>query len=161
MRALIGLVVLGTLFVMAASWQSRMTSELRKDRSQRYNVADDSASGQEGWSRLILGRPSGVDPLLIPEPQGPAVSFPPQLTPPPAAPDPAPAPRFRPDRVHRVRANEVLGKICQEHYDVRPLDAVVEAVATYNELASPDDIREGQELLLPDPAFLFNERARR
>lgn len=40
---------------------------------------------------------------------------------------------------------------------MRPLDAVVAAVATYNELASPDDIREGQELLLPDPAALFPE----
>ena len=161
MRALIGLVVLGTLFVMAASWQSRMTSELRKDRSRRYNVADDSATGQEGWSRLILGRPSGVDPLLIPEPQGPAASFSPQLAPPSAAPEPAPAPRFRPDRVHRVQANEVLGKICQEHYEVRPLAAVVDRIAKYNDLDSPNDIREGQELRLPDPDFLFRERAGR
>lgn len=157
MRALIGLVVLGTLFIMAASWQSRMTSELRQDRSQRYNVADDSAPGQEGWSRLILGRPSGADPLRVLESGGPAVTFSPEVTPGPPTPDPEPAYRYRGDRVHRVRSNEVLGKICQEHYEVRPLDAVVAAVATYNELASPDDIREGQELLLPDPAALFPE----
>lgn len=161
MRALIGLVVLGTLFVMAASWQSRMTSELRKDRSRRYNVADDSASGEEGWSRLVLGRPSGADPLLIPEPQAPVAIFSPQVAPPPATPDPTPSPRFRRDRVHRVRPNEVLGKICQEHYEERPLAAVVEAVATYNDLASPNDIREGQELLLPDPAVLFRDRSGR
>lgn len=161
MRALIGLVVLGTLFVMAASWQSRMTSELRRDRSQRYNVADDSVPGQEGWSRLVLGRPSGADPLLVVESVAPTTTFSPRAVPRPVTPDPEPAPRYRGDRVHRVRSNEVLGKICQEHYDVRPLEAVVEAVATYNELASPDDIREGQELLLPDPAFLFNERTRR
>ncbi|MEC8495556.1 MAG: hypothetical protein VXZ39_11560 [Planctomycetota bacterium] len=161
MRALIGLMVLGTLFVMAASWQSRMTSELRKDRSQRYNVADDSAPGQEGWSRLILGRPSGADPLLISEPRGPVASFSLQEAPRPVRPDPTPAPRFRRDRVHRVRPNEVLGKICQENYEVRPLATVVERVAIYNDLASPNDIREGQELLLPDPAVLFPERPRR
>lgn len=159
MRALIGLLVLGTLFVMAASWQSKMTERLREDRAQRYNVADDSAAGQEGWSRLILGRPSGAEPLLIPEPQGPSASFVPPQPPPQPAPEPEPTPRFRRDRVHRVQPNEVLGKICQDHYEVRPLAAVVARVATYNDLASPDDIREGQELLLPDAAVLFPERA--
>ena len=98
MRALIGLVVLGTLFVMAASWQSRMTSELRRDRSQRYNVADDSAPGQEGWSRLVLGRPSGADPLLVVESVAPTTTFSPQVVPRRGArPEPAP---YRGDRVH-------------------------------------------------------------
>ena len=78
-----------------------MTSELRQDRSQRYNVADDSAPGQEGWSRLILGRPSGADPLRVSS-SGPAVTFSPEVTPGRrrSIPTGLPLPR---DRVHRVR----------------------------------------------------------
>ena len=159
MRALIGLVVLGTLFVMAASWQSRMTSELRgTDPSD--TTWPTRPTGEEGWSRLVLGRPSGADPLLVVESVAPTTTFSPAGVPRPVTSRRNRHPASAGDRVHRVRPNEVLGKICQEHYDVRPLAAVVEAVATYNDLASPDDIREG-ELLLPDPAVLFRERARR
>lgn len=163
MRALIGLLVLGTLFIMAASWQKRMTSRLHDDRAQRYNVADDSAANQEGWSRLILGRPSGAEPLIVPEPQPPAASYvrQPAAAAPPAPveePEPTPPQRFRKDQIYTVQPGEVLSRICQEHYTVRPLPTLIERVATYNDLSSPDELRAGDELLLPDPAVLFPGR---
>lgn len=173
MRALLGLLVLGALFIMAASWQNRMTSRLREDRSQRYNVASDSVAGQEGWSRLILGRPSGAEPLPLPDPlpedqqlaYGAGGGAPGELDPgdqsqggiPPIAPS-ASGPRYRPDDRHVVQKDEVLSTICQNHYDVRPLHLLVDRVAIYNDLKTANDIRIGTELRLPDPAVLFPDR---
>lgn len=159
MRALLGLLVLGSLFVMAASWQNRTTAGIQDRRAQRYGIPDDSAAGTDGWSRLVLGRPSGADPIRLPEPVGPA----PDPTPgpgtggvtPPIEPPVTPIPR---DFEYEVKPADVLGVICQRHYDVRPLAAVVEAVSRYNNLKSADDIRAGKILLLPDPAVLFPNR---
>lgn len=163
MRALLGLLILGSLFVMAASWQLRTTSDLRDSQSKRYNVASDTELGGPGWSRLVLGRPSGADPLAIPEPARDPGRPPAPGTdgilddlPPPV---PAPPPvRLPPDRVYTVKKNEVLGTICQKEYEVRPLHDLIQRVARYNNLASAGDIREGQELLLPDARVLYPDR---
>jgi len=155
---------------MAASWQNRMTSKLRGDRAQRYNIASDSVAGQEGWSRLILGRPSGADPLPLPEPspedqvlasgagnEAPGSSPTGRVQPRPES-APGAGPRYRPDELHVVQPNEVLSTICQKHYEVRPLHLLVERVATYNDLKSANDIHIGDELRLPDAAVLFPDR---
>ena len=163
MRALIGLLVLGSLFVMAASWQNRTTSQLRDRRAQRYGIPSDSIASPAGWSRLVLGRPSGADPLALPEPPpgvhldgegghgagGTLVDGGGGLGPRRLIPS---------DFPYTVQANDVLGVICQKHYDVRPLEPVVKAVATYNDLASPNSIRSGDVLLLPDASILFGTR---
>ena len=68
MRALIGLLVLGCLFIMAASWQNRTTAELQSRRALRYAAPADAAeTDMAGWSRMVFGRPSGVEPLAIPD----------------------------------------------------------------------------------------------
>ena len=159
MRALIGLLVLGSLFVMAASWQNRTTSQLRDRRAQRYGIPSDSIASPEGWSRLVLGRPSGAEPLALPE-------LPPDFRPVDddsgartAQELPSPNPMLIPaDFSYTVKSNDVLGTICQKHYDVRPLARVVRAVATYNDLSSQDAIRSGDVILLPDATVLFGPR---
>ncbi|MEM1451726.1 MAG: LysM peptidoglycan-binding domain-containing protein [Planctomycetota bacterium] len=168
MRAILGLLILGSLFVMAASWQNRTTTQLRDRRAMRYGIPSDSVAGPEGWGRLVLGRPSGAEPLPLPEspvdPQpfedsgggawskesGPsstdiAQSLGQQTL--------VPA-----DFEYTVQDDDVLGIICQKHYDRRPLANVVQAIATYNDLDSPDAIRSGDVLLLPDETVLFGGR---
>lgn len=160
MRALLGLLLLGTLFVMAASWQNRTTKGRHDERARRFNMSD--ATFDEDWSRLLVGRPSGGEPIPVPEDYAPAPNvlgdpLPPEVGDDPGwTPTPPPAPtRIPPDRVYVVKSGEVLGSICQREYEVRPLHLVVDKVARYNDLASPDAIREGLELKLPDPAVLF------
>ncbi len=69
MRALIGLLILGCLFVMAASWQNRTTAKLQDQRSARYVAPANSSDGDTDFnSRLVFGRMSGREPLAIPEP---------------------------------------------------------------------------------------------
>lgn len=150
MRALIPLIVLGTLLILAGEWRSRTTAGTSPARSP----AERSSAGvtSDGWSLLVLGRPSGAAPLRRPEP-GPVVT-PLDVVPPPG---PPPAP-VAPDTRYTVRPNDTLGVICQKHYDVRPLSSVIEAVAAYNDLSSVDSIRSGDVLLLPDAAVLFGRR---
>jgi hypothetical protein len=159
MRALLGLLVLGTLFVMAASWQNRTTRRQHDARARSYNTSSDTSLGGD-WSRLLVGRASGAEPLAVPDdvssgpdPEGDVPAPPPSVDPPVQ-----PEKRYAPDRVHIVQPNEVLGTICQAQYEVRPLHEVVARVARYNELPSPDAIRVGMKLLLPDPAVLFADR---
>jgi hypothetical protein len=155
MRTLIGLFLLGALFLAAAGWQHRLTDRLRDERSRKYGVPTREELERGEWSQLVLGRPSGAAPL----PRERAARRPPP-TPQndpgggPLAWEPASVP---PDREHTVARGEILGRICQSYYDTaRP--RVVEAVAAYNDLASANDIREGQVLLLPDLELLFPER---
>jgi hypothetical protein len=68
------------------------------------------------------------------------------------------APRYARDFEYVVRANDSLGIICQKHYDERPLHKLVEAVSLYNDLKSPNAIRSGDTILLPDAAVLFPDR---
>jgi hypothetical protein len=188
MRALIGLLVLGCLFIMAASWQNRTTSDLQSRRSLRYVAPADSAdTDTAGWSRLIFGRPSGSEPLPLPEPPPALSPGAVQGQPYGTGSDPSPmtsrtngrtgqepgsdpssmkrvgiestiAPRYARDFEYVVRANDSLGIICQKHYDERPLHKLVEAVSLYNDLKSPNAIRSGDTILLPDAAVLFPDR---
>lgn len=190
MRALIGLLVLGCLFIMAASWQNRTTAELQSRRALRYAAPADAAdTDTAGWSRLIFGRPSGSEPLPIPEralPIGSASgstwpetgpvngtgyggdsASPGQGSSPEGSAAPGRlqavglestvAPRYARDFEYVVRDNDSLSVICQKHYEWRPLPKLVEAVSLYNNLKSPDSIRAGNTILLPDAAVLFPE----
>ncbi|MEM9380311.1 MAG: LysM domain-containing protein [Planctomycetota bacterium] len=174
MRAILGLLILGSLFAAAASWQNRTTSQLRDRRAMRYGIPSDSIAGPEGWGRLVLGRPSGAEPLPLPEPApryDGADGYPPQ--------DPdgrGPAGQdgrgsstdltkdlgqqtiIPADFEYTVQPNDVLSVICQKHYDYRPLPQVVEAIARYNDLKSPDAIRSGNVLYLPAESVLFGGR---
>src|SRR5688572_15181570 len=73
MRALLGLLLLGGLFLSAATWQGRTTERLREQRELEFGVPKDAESrraGRAGWSELVLGRPSGqpaLPPLATPD----------------------------------------------------------------------------------------------
>lgn len=149
MRIIIGLLILGSLFLMAALWQQRITDGYNQERRLRHGMPASQDMRGEGWARLVLGRPSGEPSLQVPEDLTP-------MTPPPGEAQPsAPPPEYPPDYEYVVSAGDVLGRICQAHYDsAHPLVQVVDAVAAYNDLRA-NNIREGQVLLLPDLGILF------
>jgi hypothetical protein len=162
MRALLGLLLLGGLFLAAATWQDRATKRLREQRAREYGVPEDAESrkhARAGWSELVLGRPSGADPLAradvgAPEAPGSSPQDPPADSPPGPAKNPG---RYAPDFEYVVRPNDVLGVICQKHYGKGRLREIVPAVALYNDLSSPDGIVAGKVILLPDIALLLGE----
>jgi len=150
MRTLLPLLVLGTLLILAGEWQSRnRTAPLAPDEAR----ASDAGTADGDWDLLVLGRPSGAEPLRRREaPPPPGLDGDARERPqPPAQPVPS-------DTRYVVRPNDALGLICQTHYDVRPLSSVIKAVAEYNDLDSVDSIQSGDVLLLPDPAVLFQDR---
>ncbi|MEZ6018254.1 MAG: hypothetical protein R3F49_24365 [Planctomycetota bacterium] len=168
MRALLGLLLLGGLFLSAATWQGRMTQRLREQRALEYGIPKDAASrsdGRAGWSELVLGRPSGAAPL--PPLARPEAGLEPGPEPTPGADSDAPAGtapsaahtgrRYAPDFEYEVQPNDVLGVICQKHYGKGRLRELVPAVARYNDLSSADGIVAGKVLLLPDIELLLGE----
>jgi hypothetical protein len=147
MRALLGLFVLGGIFVLAATWQDRRTAELRENRTHRFGIPVDGVEAEGEWAQLVLGRPSGAEPLAPLEAQDTPLEPHENEWEPPA---------YQPDYRYVVLKNDVLGIICQRHYDSARKE-LVDAIAAYNDLASPDDIREGDVLMLPDEELLALE----
>lgn len=135
---------------MAALWQDRITERLRGERRLVHGIPQAGDIRGDDWARLILGRPSGEEPLPAPTDLS---------TPPPVDEDQEfriELPDFAPDYHYVVTSKDVLGKICQAHYDSEyPLRKLVAAVAAYNDLRSANDIRAGHVLLLPDLGILF------
>lgn len=172
---MLGLLLLGALCLGAAEWQGRLTRQAHEQRETRAGIPLPGAThvpGEDGWALLVLGAESQALPLAElersrgktqaspaggPEPRGRGPLS-------PTAPDsPAPLTTERPDepiaplRTHRVRAGETLGQICIDVYGTQR-NGLPEAVARFNGLAEPGEIREGQELLLPDRARLEGPR---
>lgn len=134
---------------MAALWQQRVTDAYKQERRLRHGMPAAQDMRGEGWARLVLGRPSGEASLQVPEVLTPIVPAPGESD------VAAPPPAYPPDYEYVVNGGDVLGRICQAHYDSsRPLIQVVDAVAAYNDLRA-NSIREGQVLLLPDLGILF------
>jgi len=162
MRALLGLLLLGGLFLSAATWQGRTTERLREQRALEFGVPKDAASrraGRAGWSELVLGRPSGqppLPPLATPdtsqkvEPTGDTGAK-------GVLPSNGEPRRYTPDFEYVVRPKDVLGVICQKHYGKGRLTKIIPAVAAYNDLPTQDAIVAGKVLLLPDVKLLLGE----
>lgn len=152
MRALLGILILGGLFLTAASWQKNQTKSLRAQRRAEYGLPTDASEvhANADWSVLVLGRPSGAQPLHDPERGGEAA---PIRAVPPSGDAPPDPPSVAPDATHEVRSGEYLGGICDRQYGTSK-PALVKAVARYNGLTSPDAIRAGDLLLLPDRSLL-------
>ncbi len=142
MRLLLGGLLLLALFGGAALWQRSWTSAARSERDAARTGG--TAIG-DGWSRVVVGRPSGGEPYVGPVEKGSAV--PPVREQVPPGPTRALSPQPA-DTEITVQSGQSLSKICQEHYGTARL-AVIEAVARYNHLADPDTLREGQKLRLP------------
>ena len=152
MRVFLGLIVLLSMFLMAAFWQKGYTRRLQEQRDIEQGYSVHSTSADDRWVKLVLGRPSGAEPLAAP------IHL--QGTPPDPAPvDPGvPAPPtetdIEPDVTYVVQSNDVLGTICQERYGTAN-PKVIDAVALYNDLKDPNDLDLGQTLALPSLEVLF------
>jgi nucleoid-associated protein YgaU len=166
-RLLFGILILLTLFSAAALWQRSWTKEARSSREPFPSSVQEpgSAANADGWSRVVLGRPSGGAPYEVPPasvdegpaktPHGDRAAGPiddKQLGSQPAvapssAPNPTPVQPAK-DAVLTVQAGQTLSEICRDRYGTARLELVL-ALARYNRMAGPDELREGQEILLP------------
>ena len=186
MRALIGFLLLLSAFALAASLQESHTRSLRRQRDMRRSqpalLTEMTGTHAEGWNLLVVGRPSGVEPLPYPElgwATGDKLARSLQIE--RAQREPTPfedstrllsadsgdeggtglvlpsaeeeSAGLEPEFVYRIQSGDVLGEICTGHYGTARR-ALVQAVAEYNGLGSADDIREGDLLYLPDPSEL-------
>lgn len=162
MKLLIGVLLLLVTFVAAAMWQRSWRADAHAERERARSSGTGLASPEpgaraEGWGRVIIGRPSGVDPEPPYAERPPAqVPTPPSSALPGSTPakkngaraTPAePSPSAGEERIV-VRSGDSLSSVCQSHYGTSRQD-VVQALALYNEMKDPNGLREGQTLKLP------------
>ena len=155
MRLLLGLLILGGLFLVAANWQENLRSSVLKTRRLERGIpshVDPTVNGQDGWTTLVLGAPSGAKSIR-PKNAAPPESIIQGPTPEPVTPQPLP-PTIQPDQERTIAPGDSLSRICEQHYGTsRP--RLVQALARYNDLSSPNQIRVGATLLLPDLDLLL------
>jgi hypothetical protein len=148
MRIVLGVLVLIGLFLGAAWLRHSFTTEARSASERAWGSGElKLAPIEEGWGRAIVGVQSGVAPAAAEEVRP---------TPPAAAPktEPKTEPEAKPAQAtHVVQPGENLGRICAQVYGTSD-KRLVEAVAKANGLTSPNAIRVGQTLVLPDRAQL-------
>ena len=156
MRVLFGWLLLFGLVALMA-W---ITAEKRaRDRVRSTQITAESAPDASGVpARVLIGVPSGAEPWGASRRKVGRAEHRFVVTTPPAEPPSAqPAPKiFKLE----VRAGSTLSAMCQELYkqeDRPPLAELVEAVARWNQLSSPDSLKVGQSLELPSLELLFHE----
>jgi len=151
MRIVLGVLVLIGLFLGAAWLRHSFTTEARSASERAWGSGElKLAPIEEGWGRAIVGVQSGVAPAA-PEEVRPT---PPAAAPLAPKPEPKPEPKPKPAQAtHVVQPGENLGRICAQVYGTSD-KRLVEAVAKANGLTSPNAIRVGQTLVLPDRAQL-------
>jgi nucleoid-associated protein YgaU len=139
MRALLLLLVLAGAFALAAVWQRNHVAELRaaRDAAEAASAPAPDPLAPElaaGEAVLIVGRPSGAEPRPTePAPQKPR----------PSASEPTLS-----DFSQEVQSGQTLSGIAHVHYG-QSGPALVRALAHYNGLSDPDQLRAGQTLRLP------------
>jgi|1048.fasta_scaffold12670_2 hypothetical protein len=150
MRIVLGVLILIGLFIGASWLRHRFTTDARSASERAWGSGElKLAPIEEGWGRALVGVQSGVAPAALEEVRA-AQQAPNAPTP------PAPQPQRQPKPVqatHVVQAGENLGRICAQVYGTSD-KRLVEAVAKANGLTSPNAIRAGQTLVLPDRAQL-------
>ena len=137
-----------------------ITAEKRaRARARSTQITAERAPDAPGVpARVLIGSPSGAEPLGASRTRvGIAEYRNVAATPTPEQRPSQPAPNiFMVD----VRPGAALSTICQEFYEQEgrpPLAEIVEAVARWNQLASPDSLQVGQSLGLPPLELLFPE----
>jgi nucleoid-associated protein YgaU len=155
-RVLFGWLLLFGL-VAAMAW---ITAEKRmRARERSAQVTAERAPDAPGVpARVLIGVPSGAEPLGASRTAvGRAERRFVAATPTPEQRPSLPAPKiFK----LQVRPGGALSTMCQEFYKQEerpPLAAIVEAVARWNQLSSPDSLQVGQSLELPPLELLFPE----
>ena len=155
MRVFLGLIVLLSLFLMAAFWQKGYTRRLQEQRDFEQGISVATTSGEDRWVKLVLGRPSGAEPMAAPiHLQGQPPLPGPEID--PLQPSETPPPDFEPDVTYVVKSGDVLGTVCQQRYGTAK-PKVLKAVALYNDLKNPNALDLGQTLALPSLEVLFPE----
>lgn len=164
----LGLLALLALFGAASYWQGSWTRSVREERESLLDgLPPDRQAREAGWGNITIGRPSGAAPIDLPdaapvdesehedrlfltktEPGAPG-SRPAEPQQPAASSTPANS-VFE----YMVPDGAVLSKICEEFYG-SGRDPIPAKVATYNGLSSPDQLRAGKVLKLPDWEVLF------
>lgn len=159
MRAALWIAVLIAAFVLAWRIQERWSADRREERDAAYARPSDEAL-PEGFSRAVVGRPSGA----------PAVDVPPAAR--PSNSSESNRDTARPEskrqgssgndpksgdvtRRYVVADGDSLSKICAAVYGTARKE-VVDAVARANGLADSGSIRVGQELVLPPIADVMS-----
>lgn len=155
MRTLILLLVLASGFGLAALWQSWHVDELRAQQRRAWELADgefaETESGrlEEGWAAVVVGTPSGAEPVPLETESEPALEaalleleLEDQLAPPTEAP-------VLGDFEMEVQPGQTLSGIAHAHYGTAPT-ALVQALADYNGIGDPNALRAGAWVLLPE-----------
>jgi len=162
-RAFAGWLVLIALCGLTGYLQSRWSDQVRAERESLRSAPTDLRGREESWGELRIGRPSGALPIELPEfspetlPETPSVAQQEgagQSSEQPAPQTEQPAPTIF---EYIVPQGRVLSKICEDFYD-SGRSPIPERVARYNGLASPDELRAGQKILLPPWELLFPRR---
>ena len=151
MRTLLGWLLLFGMAALAGWGTARWRAEAKARGEFVTKTREDERPGIP--ARVLIGQHSGAAPLYTDEFEHPKAAT--VLREEPAAPT-APTPAAL---EVTVRPGSTLSKLCQDYYveaDRPPLSKVVEAVARWNGLSSPDDLRAGQILELPPLSSLFN-----
>jgi hypothetical protein len=164
MRWFAGLLLLLLLFGAAALWQSKLLAGYRDDRARdraQLTGTGDGASGEleQGWSRLVVGAPSGARPIEIPEIADSAAQEAGGDQPVREADWIEERSRALEDFVIEVQEGQTLSQIAQAHYQ-RHSPEVVEALARYNGIHNSNQIRAGQRIHLPDIERLLPDEQR-
>lgn len=134
------LVLFATAWLVQARWREAAARELGRAELRPLD---------QGWSRALVGRPSGVEPVDVP-PRAPKEGPPAEAAPVQTPRDPSLEQRTpAPAAVrHVVATGETLASICALHYGSKKKD-VVAALARFNGLADANALRAGQTLLVP------------
>lgn len=167
MRALLLALILAGLFGAAFLWQERhwagIRAEQRAVEAEQDARAHPTESGtlEAGRAVLVVGNPSGADPVPRPqearEPESPRAEGPTAVSSDPDSPlTREPLPEFQLE----VQPGQTLSGLAHLHYGEHGSE-LLEALAAHNGLASVDALRAGAILRLPPIERLLPDRAPR
>jgi len=142
-KGLLVLLTLACAFGLAALWQKDKLHELQAARLEAAQVAEGtlaptpSGALPEGKGVVIVGRPSGAEPVFVP----------PTTTAHAADAIPEPASSLAGFELE-VMPGQTLSGIAQIVYGSAARTLILR-LAEYNDLADPDDLSAGQTIWLP------------
>lgn len=164
MRTLVLILAIAVAFGAAAAWQSRKVATLKAERERAAAIADglimetESGEVRAGWAVVTIGRPAGHEDVdsktSAATPAAAELGLdeqPPQVS----APETGES-GWSADWELTVEAGQSLSKIASAHYGTAPAQ-LVDALARYNALTSPDELRAGQRLRLPPLDLLLRQ----
>ena len=161
----------GLLALVFCAWlaQQVIIKELRRRKAvaqpmigspQQAHDPVDLEPLDDGWGRVVIGAPSGVDPIERDAPSSNEDTTVEYEAPQPEQPAPTlsnqPPPRWPADLELVVRPGQSLSKIAAAEYG-RATPDLVERLAKYNGMDNPNKLREGQVLYIPVKGTLLEE----